>query len=198
MEKNKILLNNNFWENRYEKGDTGWDIGYISTPLKEYFDQLDDKNLTIIIPGCGNAYEAEYLFNNGFKHIYLVDFSKTALNQFQKRVPDFPSSQLICEDFFKHKGNYDLMVEQTFFCAIDPQLRKNYVRHASSILKPNGKLIGLLFNDSLNYDKPPFGGNIDEYKELFSPYFTIKIMETAYNSIDARNDRELFIKLVNK
>ena len=52
----------NYWTNRYSKAKTGWDIGYPSTPLKTYFDQLENKDLRILIPGAGNAYEAEYLF----------------------------------------------------------------------------------------------------------------------------------------
>jgi len=57
----------NYWENRYQNQQTGWDIGEISSPLKAYIDQLEDKSIKILIPGAGNAYEAEYLFLNGFK-----------------------------------------------------------------------------------------------------------------------------------
>ena len=45
-----------YWSNRYEEDRTGWDIGYPSTPLKEYIDQLTDKTISILIPGAGNAY----------------------------------------------------------------------------------------------------------------------------------------------
>ncbi len=192
------MLDAAFWNDRYINQDTGWDIGYPSTPLKEYFNQLTDKNLKIIIPGAGNAYEAEYLFGLGFINIFIIDLSEIALKQFHKRVPEFPKEQLICDNFFNHNGNYDLMIEQTFFCAIHPSLREKYVEHTSSILKPQGKLVGLLFNDSLNDDKPPFGGNIKEYEQLFSKHFSIEIMETSYNSIEPRMRRELFIKLINK
>ena len=27
-----------FWDTQYKEGNTGWDIGRVSTPLKEYFD----------------------------------------------------------------------------------------------------------------------------------------------------------------
>ncbi len=193
-----MMLDKEFWDQRYLNQETGWDIGNIATPLKTYFDQLSNKELKIIIPGCGNAYEAEYLFNNGFSNVFLIDLSPTALAQFSERVPDFPTSQLICEDFFNHGNKYDLMIEQTFFCAIDPSLRSDYAKHTAEILNPNGKLIGLLFNDKLNTEHPPFGGNKKEYLNYFSPYFNIDIMETAHNSIKPRSGRELFIKLTKK
>ena len=63
----------------------GWDIGYPSTPLKEYIDQLKDKSITILIPGCGNAYEAAYLFERGFKQVTLVDLSALPLVQGARR-----------------------------------------------------------------------------------------------------------------
>ncbi|MDX1544111.1 MAG: SAM-dependent methyltransferase, partial [Christiangramia sp.] len=49
-------MNSEFWSTRYRDNRTGWDIGYISTPLKEYIDQLEDKELKILIPGAGNSY----------------------------------------------------------------------------------------------------------------------------------------------
>ena len=61
-----LLLDTNYWNERYLKNDFGWDLGTISPPLKEYFDQIKNKNLSILIPGAGNSYEAEYLVNNGF------------------------------------------------------------------------------------------------------------------------------------
>jgi SAM-dependent methyltransferase len=187
-----------FWNNRYKENSTGWDLGQVSPPIKEYFDQVFDKNLKIIIPGCGNAHEAEYLHNKGFKNVFLVDIAPLALENFSKRVPDFPKDHLINADFFKHYGQYDIMVEQTFFCAINPTLRKDYAEHAAKILKPGGKLIGLLFDDELTANHPPYGGCKEEYLTYFKPYFEIKTMETAYNSIKPRANRELFINLVKK
>ena len=60
-----------YWSKRYEEGQTGWDIGYPSTPIKTYIDQIKDKNLRILIPGAGNAYEAEYIFKEGFKNVFV-------------------------------------------------------------------------------------------------------------------------------
>ena len=189
------MLDENFWNNKYLNNEAAWDIGYISTPIKEYIDQLKNKGLKIIIPGCGNAYEAEYLFKNGFSNVFLIDFSPTALKQFSERVPQFPKEQLICDNFFNHTEKYDLMFEQTFFCALDSSLRKIYANKMYQLLKPEGKLVGLLFNIPLNSDKPPFGGNEIEYRKLFSENFKISMMQVAYNSIPQRTGNELFFKL---
>tara|TARA_R110000787_G_scaffold109035_2_gene217557 strand:- start:43677 stop:44258 length:582 start_codon:yes stop_codon:yes gene_type:complete len=193
-----MLLDENFWDSKYKSEQTGWDIGYISTPLKEYFDQLTNKELKILIPGGGNSYEGEYLHNLGFKNVYVVDISATVLTNFQKRVPSFPNQHLINSNFFDLKDTFDLVIEQTFFCAINPDLRPEYASKVSELLLVNGKLVGLLFNIPLFKDRPPFGGTKKEYIPYFNPYFKLDIIETSYNSVLERRDNELFIKFIKK
>lgn len=187
-----------FWNDRYLENNTGWDIGYISSPLKVYFDQLSNKNIKILIPGAGNSYEAEYLHQLGFTNVYVADLSEIPLNNIRKRVPSFPQDHLIYGNYFDIHQKFDLIIEQTFFCAINPSLRKKYVKKASQLLNTKGKIVGLLFSIPLNTDHPPFGGNKDEYQNLFHSYFHIEIMETANNSIPKRMGNELFIKLMKK
>lgn len=191
-------LSDTYWNNRYQNNDFGWDLGEASTPLKHYIEQLDNKDVKILIPGAGNAYEAELLFNLGFKNVFVLDFAEAPLRNIKKRLPNFPDKQLIQQDFFEHQGQYDLIIEQTFFCAINPNLREKYVQHMKELLAPNGKLVGLLFNDPLNDNHPPFGGNTGEYQKLFSDKLEIKKMEPCYNSIKPREGRELFVMMQNK
>tara|TARA_R110000822_G_scaffold173687_5_gene313315 strand:+ start:198 stop:443 length:246 start_codon:yes stop_codon:yes gene_type:complete len=70
-------------------------LGEVLTPLKSYFEQLENKEIKILIPGGGNSYEAAYLFENGFENVFVVDVSKAALDNIQKRIPSFPKAQLI-------------------------------------------------------------------------------------------------------
>ncbi|MEJ8755677.1 methyltransferase [Pontibacter sp. H259] len=191
-------FNATYWQQRYLSNQTGWDTKGITTPLKVYFDQLTDKDLRILIPGCGNAYEAEYLFNNGFTHVYVADVAPAPLEQFASRVPDFPKEHLLLQNFFDLQGQYDLIVEQTFFCALDPDLRAAYACKCVELLAPNGKLIGLLFDTVFEKAGPPFGGTAAEYRLYFEPYFKFVHFEKAYNSIAPRQGSELFINLQKK
>jgi len=191
-------LSEDFWENKYKTNKIGWDLGEVSPPLKAYFDQLENKELKILIPGGGNSYEAEYLFNNGFKNIYVVDLSKTALENIKKRVPNFPKSQLIYGDFFDLNITFDLIIEQTFFCALNPDLRPKYAIKMNDLLHEKGKLVGVLFDAGLNEDHPPFGGTKAEYVQYFKPYFLLDIFTDCYNSFHNRIGKELFIKLMKK
>ena len=181
-----------FWERKYAENEVGWDVGSISTPLETYFSQLTTTKLKILIPGAGNSYEAEYLYNKGFKNVNVIDIAKHPLKNLKKRVPLFPEKQLILGDFFNHQKKYDLIVEQTFFCALHPSFRKKYVEKMANLLEEKGKLIGVLFNFKLTEEGPPFGGGLEEYFQLFSEKFNIIILDKCYNSIKPRFDRELF------
>lgn len=189
-------FNEQFWNTRYLRGQTGWDIGYPAAPLREYTRQLNSKELKILIPGCGNAYEAAYLPEEGFTAITLLDISEELVSRIKERFAGRPV-RIIHQDFFEHEGQYDLILEQTFFCALDPLLRPVYVQKMYSLLKPGGKLAGVLFNRFFE-GGPPFGGSRQEYELLFSPVFSIKKMELCYNSIPPRRDTELFFILQKK
>ena len=193
-----MKLTQEYWNNCYQSNDTRWDLGKISPQIEAYISQLQDKEISILIPGGGNSHEAEHILGNGFKNVFVVDISPFAISNINERVPNFPKNNLFNIDFFKPNGSFDLIVEQTFFCAIDKNLRPAYAKKIADLLHPKGKLVGLLFDAPLNEDHPPYGGTIKEYIGYFEPYFNIEIMEPCYNSIQPRLGRELWIKMVKK
>ena len=190
-------FNKQYWEERYLQENTGWDIGHVSTPLQTYIDQLTDKSIKILIPGAGRGYEAIYLVEKGFKNVTVLDLAEQPLKEIKDKIPEFSTENLIVGDFFDHSGKYDLILEQTFFCALNPSKREDYTLKMKDLLKPNGKIAGVLFNFPLTEGGPPFGSNIDLYKKIFSPYFHIKILERCYNSIKPRQGSELFFIFEN-
>lgn len=194
-------LNEIYWENRYKQGETGWDTGNASPALINYAAQIQDKSLSILIPGCGNAHEAEALLNMGFLNITLLDIAMSPLENAKQKLLPFVESgklKLVHEDFFAHKQSYDLILEQTFFCAIHPQMRADYAVHMHAKLNTHGTLAGLLFDFPLSQEGPPFGGGKEEYIQYFNPFFTIHTLEKCHNSIKPRDGRELFFILKKK
>jgi methyl halide transferase len=192
-------LNDQYWNNRYLESTTGWDLGMVSPPLSIYIDQLTEKKQRILIPGCGNAYEAQYLVDKGFSSITLVDFAPSLVKKLQAEFnrDETNTVRLICEDFFNLKGTFDLILEQTFFCALEPGLRNEYVLKMHELLAAGGRLAGVLFNREFE-GGPPFGGSKVEYVALFEPWFDILKMEVCQHSIQPRMGTELFFELEKK
>lgn len=198
MKNGQMNLNSNYWENRYQNNEIGWDVGRITTPIKEYIDQIKDKSIKILIPGCGNSYEFDYLIQKGFTNVFVLDYAESPIENLKEKTPLDLHKNIIHQDFFEHEEKYDLIIEQTFFCALSPELRKKYTQKTHSLLRENGKLVGLLFKFPLSEIGPPFGGSKEEYINLFSNLFNIKILETAYNSIKPRQENELFFIFTKK
>ena len=189
-------LDEKYWSQRYKTESTGWDLGEVSPPIQVYIDQLNNKNISILIPGCGNAYEAAYLIQKGFTNITLADISPILTDQLKRKFVNESgkSVHIICDDFFNLNGKYDLIIEQTFFCSFKPMYREKYRDKIIDLLEPAGKLIGVLFNRDFT-SSPPFGGNETEYRKLFSSRFTIQTMNACYNSAAPRQGSELFVIL---
>ncbi len=182
-----------YWDERYRNRKMGWDIGEVSRPLKEFIDQLTSTDLQILVPGAGNGYEVNYLYQKGFRHVYGLDISEVPFVNFMEAYPDFPEEQLLLSDFFSLEGmKFDLILEQTFFCALEPDLREKYAQKMQSLLRDDGILAGLFFDFPLQEGGPPYGGNREDYLNLFSRYFKIRKLERAYNSIPPRQGSELF------
>jgi SAM-dependent methyltransferase len=188
-----IQINKSFWDDKYKNNETGWDLGVPSPPLVAYCNQIKDKNIKILIPGAGNSYEAEYLIRNGFNHVTICDISSTPIQNIKNRIGVLADKiNFINGDYFDLDEQFDLILEQTFFCALNPILREQYASKQLELLSEKGKVVGVLFSSNFTFDGPPFGGTKEEYLELFENKFNVKTLEPCHNSITPRMGNELF------
>ncbi|MBP4143080.1 methyltransferase domain-containing protein [Flavobacterium sp. P4023] len=186
-------LDASYWEAQYQSKSTGWDLGDISPPIKKYIDTLENKETAILIPGCGNTYEAEYLLKKGFTNITVIDVAPTLVADLIKKFSNNSNITIVLGDFFEHQGKYDLIIEQTFFCALPPTMRQKYVWKMHQLLADKGILSGLLFNRRFEIN-PPFGGDKTEYEMLFKASFDFLQMDICLDSAAPRSNSELFIE----
>ena len=104
-------------------------------------------------------------------------------------------------DFFhlpeRYNGTFDWMLEQTFFCAINPKRRSDYVEIASRVLKRRG-MLAALFYETGEEDGPPFNTSPEQVRKFFEPNFTIQHLEKTQHSIERRRGKEWLGLLVNK
>ena len=194
----KEELNAEFWNQRYIDQNTPWDIGYAAPALINYVLENVSKKEIILIPGAGKAHEAIHLFKQGYQNIYVCDWAPKAFETIKAKAPDFPDGQLLCSDFFALDIQVDLIIEQTFFCAIHPAQRPDYVEKAAALLHPKGKIIGLLFASPFPFEGPPYGGTKAEYEKSFQTHFEIVQMKISEASIGPRKNNELFFECRKK
>lgn len=188
-----LPLDQTYWENQYQVNATGWDLGQVSPPIKTYIETIENKDAKILIPGCGNTYEATYLLQLGFTNVTVIDIAPTLIAILKQKFLENKNITICLGDFFEHEGKYDYIIEQTFFCALPPRMRQKYVWKMTQLLSDHGKLIGLLFNREFEVS-PPFGGSLKEYEQIFDEAFIINSISLAENSIPSRANTELFFE----
>ncbi len=186
-------LDQEYWDIQYKAKTTGWDLGEISPPIKNYINTIQNKDARILIPGCGNSYEAEYLLEKGFTNITVVDIAPTLVAAISQKFKHHNNIKIIHGDFFQIEGNYDLILEQTFFCALPPPMRQKYVWKMHQLLSDEGMLAGLLFDRTFEVS-PPFGGSKTEYENLFKGAFDFLKIEQTNDSVIPRACSELFFE----
>ncbi len=181
------------WQKHYETGDMGWDLGQVAPPFVRLWDEKKLVPGTTLIPGCGRGHEVLFLAQNGFQ-VTGVDFSPGAVDALTRSLQEKGlQAEVLHQDFFEledqHDSKYDLMLEQTFFCAIHPSQRSRYVETAARILKPNG-LLAALFYATGEEGGPPYDTTAADIRHHFSSTFTIEHLEKTPHSIDKRKDKE--------
>ena len=189
------------WEERYLQGDTGWNLHQPSPPLVHLMQHLppEARNWSILFPGAGESPDPAYWFSHGFKHVYVIDVSPTARKSFLSHHPDFPAHQYLIQDFFElRESKWRLIVEQTFYCAIQPEQRQAYAATMQRILLPEGELQGLWFERTFPFPGPPFGGNRHLYQSELEPFLTLMEAEICPHSASPRAGTELWMKWIPK
>lgn len=185
------------WEKRYAEENTPWDL---MGPTPEFMRLAEEsffpRKGKVLVPGGGRGHDAIFLAKRGLK-VDLVDFAPSAL---QSALAEANQAKVTINayrrDFFElpesgyHQNSYDLFLEYTFYCAIDPSLRSNYARAAAKLLKPGGILLGLFFPLQTDKPGPPFQVSREEIEKLFSPYFELRF-ELPERSIKPRAMREI-------
>ncbi|WP_292889172.1 SAM-dependent methyltransferase [Nonlabens sp.] len=184
-----------YWQKRYEEHTTSWDLGHASSPLKSIIDKSDHKEAPILIPGAGNAYEALYLIKKGFNNVTVLDIAIQPLLQLKEKITNATGIHIIHEDFFEHQGSYDLIIEQTFFCALEPRFRESYINKCHELLNTNGCIEGVLFDFKTTSNEPPYTATKKEYINLFQKKFNIIKLDRCLISEDTRQGKELIIKM---
>ena len=186
-----------FWEDIYLDDDAGWDLGGVTPVFDNIADQLNRGKVCIV--GCGNGYDAVMFAQKGFE-VTAVDFAPSALIKLEiMSNKENVNVQILQSDIFvltpEYDSVFDYVIEQTCFCAVNPQRRQEYERLVYKILKPGGKLIGLWFplDKTIEDGGPPWGITIDEVKSIFKNGWIIEREEFPEISIQPRKNREKLI-----
>ena len=177
-----------FWESRYRDNVTPWDAGKVPDALRRYAKRIKSGS-RILIPGCGSAYEAGYLAENGFD-VLAIDFSPAAVELSKKNLSRFGNIVKLADFFeFDYGKPYDVIYERAFLCALPPRMWPQYAPRTAQLLRPGGELAGFFFFRETEKG-PPFGTTPEALHALLDPHFDLVEDRMATDSIPVFQDAE--------
>lgn len=162
-------LDSNYWQNRYDQGQTGWDRGEASPALRHWLESSQLKPCRILVPGCGRGHEVVALAAAGFD-VTAIDFAPSAIEALHSQLDARGlKATLVQADLFDYQPTqpFDAVYEQTCLCAIKPKQREAYEQQLAGWLKSGGKLYAL-FMQSGSQDGPPFPCPPEAMQSLFA------------------------------
>ena len=158
------------WEDRYQAKITKWDRGGTSPNLMQWLDSGVLSPCRIMLPGCGNGYEAITLAEQGFE-VVCVDIAATPIANLRKALAERNlTAELIESDFFSLDFStqaFDAIYEQTCLCALQPSEWGSFESWMHQSLKMGGKLYAQ-FMQTGEEGGPPFHCDMGEMRNLFS------------------------------
>lgn len=177
-----------YWERRFLAEDTPWQLSGATPMLEKGLSTLKSLAISprvggkVLCPGAGRGADAIRLAKMGYE-VIAVDWSDTAVAQMRREAEvalggSAENLQIYHADFFGVKPeSVDIVFEHTFYCAIDPSRRADYVEQVAQWLEPGGILFGNFFVRSLGglcdtgQKGPPFFSSEEELKQVLACKF---------------------------
>ncbi len=181
-----------FWTGYYAQDNTPWDIGKVSPAISDTINQLKIQRSNILVLGCGLGHDAGWIADQG--HIVTgVDYSDEAI---KKAKALYPKVNFIKADAFNlpedFKDSFDLVIEHTLYCAINPAKRKDLIKSWLSCLRDDGHLLGVFFVGH-KPSGPPFATTEYELKKNLDKKLQLMYWTRWQSSVDIRQGTELMI-----
>ena len=138
-----------FWQQRFEGGETPWDRGAASPQLLRWIDAGQLAPSRIAVPGCGSGHEVAALAERGFD-VTGLDYAPAAVARAQARLAALEPgprgrSRVVQADVLAWQPDapFDAIYEQTCLCALYPDAWRAYADQLHRWLRPGGALFAL-------------------------------------------------------
>ncbi len=168
-------MSGEYWEDLYQKGETGWDKGEPSPGLVDFLELRAPMPGRVLIPGCGKGHDVVAWGKAGFDAVGF-DIAPSAVGIGKGREDlkglkiDFKQGDFLRDPVFEE---FDLIFEHTLFCAIQPEERELYEQAVARCLKPGGFFVSVHYMIP-DEDGPPFGTTRDEVVERFEKFLRLE------------------------
>lgn len=184
-----------FWDERFERDFTPWDRGGVPEQVREFV--AKSQRRTVLIPGCGAAYELVHFSEAGWDAT-AIDFSPAAVERARAKTGQW-SDRVVEADFFAYEPvtGLDMIYERAFLCALPRTMWPQVAKRWAQLLPKGAVLAGFLFFDDAPKG-PPFGISRDELDRLLVEDFECVENAEVADSIPVFAGKERWMVWVRK
>ncbi len=186
------------WNARWARADTPWDMRRPSPPLAHWLARGElPAGRRVFVPGCGSGHEVRLLAAAGFECVG-ADFAADAAAAARQTIAGVWGATIIEVDVLAPASvdaPFDWIFDQTFFCALHPDLRPRYAPALRRWLAPGGELWAIVLRTE-NTDRPPFDVTPEAYSELLrgAAFEIVETRALQAESHPARRGRETLVR----
>lgn len=168
-----------FWQQRFEGGQTPWDRGAANPQLGRWIDAAELPPCRILVPGCGSGHEVAELAARGFE-VTGLDYAPAAVERATARLASLAPeaharARVVQADALQWQPPepFDAVYEQTCLCALYPDHWVAYANQVHRWLKPGGRLFALFVQmlrpgaTEGSIQGPPYHCDIHAMRALF-------------------------------
>ncbi len=164
-----------FWEKRFQAGDTPWDRGAANPQLGVWLGSGALKPCRILIPGCGSGHEVAVLAKASFG-VTALDYAPAAIERTRRQLDAAGLKATLIEAdalAWKPERAFDAVYEQTCLCALYPDQWREYADQLYRWIAPGGKLYALFVQllranaAEGSIEGPPYHCDINGMRALF-------------------------------
>ena len=178
------------WDQAYSDRQIPWDLGEAAPAFVELLPRLKLPKQRVLVLGCGQGWDALHFAQLGHR-VTAVDVSSTAIEMARQNDAD-KLVNWICADAWSVDGQFDLVVEHTFYAAIAPKERNQLVRLWRQKLTDQGQLLGIFFAMPKRHG-PPFGGSEWELKRRLGEHFQALYWSRVRSPTPHRQHKEFLV-----
>lgn len=183
------------WTGLYQAQDTGWDLGEVSPVFAAIVPRLKLQKSRVLVLGAGTGNDAAFFAEMGHV-VTAVDFSEEAVARGRAKYGHLSNLRFLQADAFalprEMDGGFDLILEHTCYCAINPSRRGELVRAWRRCLSPGGHLLGVFFTIDKRQG-PPFGSSEWELRARLGKGFRMLFWMRSRHSLEKRAGQEMVV-----
>lgn len=150
------------WSERYRTFDTPWNLGRAHPELVRRLENGElaprDGFRKALVAGCGHGHDALALARAGFS-VTAVDIVSDLRDHLEEKLAAMGGRFVIADALALEGETFDLVLDHTFFCAIDLSMRADWGAMIGRVLRPGGALASIVypFSKPMEAGGPPWG-----------------------------------------